>query len=273
MKLSSTKRVLITGVSRGIGKSIAELLIKNKYKVIGTCRDPGKIPETEKVPGVEYIPLELTDAKSIDHVIKKTGDIDILINNAGVSQIGPAEEIEFSQVKYLFDLNYFGPLKLIQKILPSMRLKRNGTIINISSLAAAICIPFSSVYVSTKAALEAFSKTLRNEVMPFNIKVVCVAPSYIKTTIPQKMSLKQGSIYTGALLHVKLKRKKMKESSPGAGIVAKKVLHILKKRNPKPRYVVGKGTFFITLFLKFLPEKLVQNIIRNIYISKKISNY
>ena len=123
------KRVLITGASRGIGAAIAYCLCQKGYRVIGTSRHPESIEKP--LEGVEYIQLDLNDQNSVDAALNRVGDIDILINNAGQSHLGAAEEYPLELTRALFETNFFGPLRLIQGLLPGMRQRRKGFILNI----------------------------------------------------------------------------------------------------------------------------------------------
>jgi short-subunit dehydrogenase len=129
----SPKRVLVTGASSGIGRSIAKLLSERGYEVLGTSRNTSTIKD--KLPNVTYFNLDLQDSKSIDALIPEIGDIDILINNAGQGQVGPLEEVPIEKIRSLFEVNLFGIIQLTQSILPSMRKRKTGLIINLSSFS------------------------------------------------------------------------------------------------------------------------------------------
>src|SRR5690606_6125533 len=146
--------VLITGGSSGIGKSIGEFLFCKGFTVYGTSRNPERI-KNSLFPLIE---LEIRDSISIknaiDKVIKISGRLDILINNAGVGITGPLEEIPMEEVKNNFETNLFGPIAMIQTVLPQMRLQKSGLIINITSIAGYMGLPYRSVYSASKGALE-----------------------------------------------------------------------------------------------------------------------
>jgi short-subunit dehydrogenase len=253
------EKVLITGASRGIGRAIAETLVKNGYEVIGTSRFPDKL--NDKLPEVKYLPLDLTDPQSIDKLVKSIGDIDILINNAGVSQIGPVEEVPMENVRRLFELNLFGVIHLTKAVLPSMRKRNKGFIINISSMAGKTSVPFSSIYAATKHGLDGFTKALRIEMKPFGIKATTLFPAYIKTTIPQEKAYKDDSAYIGALEKVRKVREHHIANAPGPEIIAEKVLKILKSDNPKVGYAVGGEAPLNAFLIKVLPSGLVEHFV------------
>ncbi|MEM9545388.1 MAG: SDR family oxidoreductase, partial [Bacteroidota bacterium] len=173
------KVVMITGVSSGFGKETAEYLDQKGYKVYGTSRKP------QSSSKLAMVPLELTDENSIEsavkHVLAKEGHIDILINNAGIGIAGPVEDSSFDDIRLQFETNFFSWVKLTQLVLPSMRANKSGMIINISSMAGFVGLPFQSFYSASKYALEGFSEGLRHEVKPYNIKVVNINPGDFNT--------------------------------------------------------------------------------------------
>ena len=181
-----TKIVLITGASSGIGKTIGEYLSSKKFKVYGTCRNPSNYPDTN----FELIKANINIKKEIDecvnYILSKENSIEILINNAGIGFTGPIEESSLSDVESLFKTNFFGPLEMIKKVLPIMRKNGGGLIINITSIAAYIGLPFRGIYCASKSALEIITESLRMEVKDFNINIVNIAPGDFKTDIVKR---------------------------------------------------------------------------------------
>lgn len=253
-------RVLITGASRGIGRAVAKALNSLGYWVVGTSRDPGKIED--RIEGVEYIKLDLNDDNSIAECARSVGAVDILINNAGQSQIGPAEELPLKKIRRNFQVNLFGMIQLTQAFLPGMRKRGKGFVINIGSLAGKFAVPFQSSYVASKFALAGFSWTLRNEVMKYGIKVVVIEPGDIRTTLLPDLIVKDDSAYKDSVLKVKTSRDKKVYSGTSPEAIAEKVVKILRTNNPKPFYTVGgKGPLFV--FLKrFLSDRFVEKLVR-----------
>ena len=252
------KTILITGASRGIGKAIAEALNSSDYNVIGTSRNIEAIPKDDKILGVRYFPLDLTINESINKLIQDVGNIDVLINNAGVSQVGPIEEVPMGKIRELFELNLFGLIQLTQGLLPQMRNKKDGLIINITSMASRSPVPFSTIYGVTKAGVEAFSKGLQNEVERFGIKTVVIAPFEINTTIPQEIFLKDNSPYYDITMKTKNIRDINLASAPDPSLVGKLVLKILKSKNPKFFYPVGKNSFIKNFLIKHAPREFIR---------------
>ena len=252
-------KVLITGASKGIGRAIACSLQNIGYHVIGTCRNPAQIER--KIEGIEYIKLDLLDEKSIEKCIQYVGSVDILINNAGQSQIGAAEEMPLEKAREFFQINLFGTIKLIQGFLPDMIQQGSGFIINIGSMAGAFAVPFQSSYVSSKFALDGFTWALRNEVMRYGIKVVMVEPNDINTTIQPMIFRSENSRYKNEMAKMMAARKKSMANANPPEIVAKKVVSILNKKKPKPFYYVGGMAPFLVFLKRFLPGKTVENLV------------
>lgn len=187
--------ILITGSSTGIGYAVAETLGKNGHKVYATMRSPQRSPELqqladkEKLP-ISILPMDVTDEKSVNEaisfVMEKEGHIDVLVNNAGVASRGAVEEMPLDYYRNDMETNYFGAIRCIKAVLPSMRKRRSGCVINVTSVAGKIYSNFQSTYCASKAALEAFSESLGQEVAPFNIRIALVEPGVIATPIFEK---------------------------------------------------------------------------------------
>lgn len=181
------KTWLITGCSSGIGMHIASYALALGHQVIATSRNKDKLDDLVKqYPNqVLALDLEITDEQQIETVVQKSiqhfGTIDVLVNNAGRGYSSTIEEGSTQAIQELFATNLFGPISLIQKVLPIMRKNRQGTIINISSFGTYTCGVGAGHYVACKAGLEKLSVTLRKEVEPFNIKVMVVQPSAFRT--------------------------------------------------------------------------------------------
>jgi short-subunit dehydrogenase len=258
-------RALVTGASRGIGRAIAEALAKGGYSVLGTSRGAAALPGDQKVPGVQYLRLDLGDEESIDSLVKEAGEIEVLVNNAGGSQIGPIEEVPVEAMRRLFQQNLLGSVRLTQGLLPGMRARGRGRIIFISSYAGVTPVPFLSVYAATKAALTALARGLRQEVIRDNVHVSVIAPFDIHTDIPLDLRFRDDSPYKAALLRVKEVRDRSLAEAPEPSIVARKVLHVLSAAKPRAFYPVGKNANLQGFLLKHLPDQTVERIIRKLF--------
>lgn len=180
--MSDQKVVLITGASSGIGSATAEHLVHRGYRVFGTARSPQKAATAS---GVSLLPLDVTMEASVSRtvqaVLDAAGRIDVLVNNAGMGAFGAFEETSIEQAQALFDTNVFGVIRMSKAVLPHMRARRSGLIVNVSSVQGFIPAPYAAIYSSTKHALEGLSESLDHEVRQFGIRVVLVEPAFTRT--------------------------------------------------------------------------------------------
>jgi len=247
---------VVTGASSGIGKAIAFSLKKAGYDVIGTSRNSEKI--SNKIDGIRYEQLDCGIESSVDAFIKRIGETDILVNNAGRSQIGAAEDVPMKKVRDLFEVNFFGLVRLTQGFLPGMRRKGGGQIINISSMSGVVGVSFTPYYCATKFAVEGFSESLRKEVYPFGINVTLIEPGYIGTGLKQEPHIDEKSPYYRYLINFKTVRDGKIDSGPDAFVVARKVMSIINKKNPRARYAVGGDAPLTAFLLRLLPNRLIE---------------
>ena len=181
---------VVTGSSTGIGFETSLLLARNGFYTYATMRDKRKSDIIEKIANkenlsLEVLSLDVNDDYSVRNAIHKILDekkkIDILVNNAGYGLFGALEHISIEEAKNQFETNLFGAIRTIKEVLPSMREQKNGIIINISSMSGIVGIPATSVYVSTKFALEGLSESISYELQPYGIKVILIEPGVINT--------------------------------------------------------------------------------------------
>ncbi len=191
--------IIITGCSSGIGFATAVLLAQNKYTVFATMRHPSQNTELQNLADkknlpIIILPLDVTKDGSVKNAIAQvldyTGRIDVLINNAGIGNLGPVEELPIENFISEMDTNFIGTVRCTKAVLPHMREKKNGCIINISSVGGRVFNYFSAPYSASKAALEAFSECLAMEVLPFGIRVAVVEPGIIDTLLQDKAKSK-----------------------------------------------------------------------------------
>ena len=186
---SVQKTALITGCSSGIGRETAHAFNDEGWTVYATARNPADI-EALGEAGCELATLDVTDQSDVDRVVDRIldeeGAIDALVNNAGYGQFGPIEDVSTAKVHEQFDVNVYGPHRLIKAALPGMRRERDGTIVNVSSVAGRISFPGGGVYSGSKFAIEAMSDALRNEVADFGVDVVVVQPGPVKTNFAKR---------------------------------------------------------------------------------------
>lgn len=182
--MSNSKVVIITGVSSGIGRATAEQFAQRGCRVFGTVRNIAKVQE---IPGVTLIEMDIRDEASIQRgiqtIIDQAKHIDVLVNSAGVTLLGAMEETSIAEAQALFDTNFFGLLRTIKAVLPHMRTKCSGRIVNVSSVLGFLPAPYMALYSASKHAVEGLSETLDHEVRQFGIRVALVEPSFTKTNL------------------------------------------------------------------------------------------
>lgn len=182
--MSNSKVVIVTGVSSGIGRVAATKFVDQGCRVFGTVRS---IAKTTPLAGVELIEMDVRDTASVQRgirsVIERSGRIDVLVNNAGVSLVGAVEETSIAEATSLFDTNVLSILRTTQAVLPHMRKQSQGRIVNVSSVLGFLPAPYMGMYAASKHAVEGLSETLDHEVRQFGIRVALVEPSFTKTNL------------------------------------------------------------------------------------------
>ncbi len=264
-----SKVVLITGGSSGIGKSIGEFLHQKGFIVYGTSRNPEKIINSI----FPLIALDVRDTDSIHlavaKIIQDSGRLDIVINNAGVGITGPLEEIPMVEIKNNFETNFFGPIAVIKAVLPQMRIQKSGFIINITSIAGYMGLPYRSVYSASKGALELITEALRMEVKPFGIKITNIAPGDFATNIAAgrfHAPVIQGSDYEQVYGSILKTMDSHVDSGSNPNEMAEAVFQIIQENNPKIHYKVGAFMQKFSIVLKrMLPDKIYEKMIMNHY--------
>jgi NAD(P)-dependent dehydrogenase (short-subunit alcohol dehydrogenase family) len=171
-------RVLISGCSTGIGRATALELTKRGHQVVATARRPETLDDLDVA---ERLRLDVDDDASVAEGVAAAGPVDVLVNNAGFEVAGPLERVPIDEVKRMFETNVFGALRMIQAVLPSMREKGGGTIVNVSSMAGRAVGPLGGTYSASKWALEALSEALHIEMRHFNIWTYMIEPGAIET--------------------------------------------------------------------------------------------
>ncbi|HTV57337.1 MAG TPA: SDR family oxidoreductase [Verrucomicrobiae bacterium] len=199
------QNVLITGGSDGLGRGAAEFLAARGYRVFAGSRNAQRLAELKKLAGeknlpLEVLPLDVTNDASVDAAVaeaeRRAGSIDVLINNAGIAIGAVMEEITLADLRKQFETNFFGVVRVTQRVLPGMRRRGQGRIINMSSIAGKVASPLMGPYSSSKHALEAVSDSLRLELYPFGISVVLIEPGFIPTSI-NRNAAELSSAYAG----------------------------------------------------------------------------
>lgn len=175
----------ITGCSTGFGRELAKQLLEHGYRTVVTARNPDDVKDLGEMNGALVLKLDVTDQAQIDAAVEaaeeKFGGIDVLVNNAGIGYLAAIEESEENETRRMFDINFFGLGRMIQAVLPKMRERRKGFIVNLSSIAGRTSLPSLGYYSATKFAVEGLSEALWQEVEPLGIKVMLVEPSGFRT--------------------------------------------------------------------------------------------
>ncbi len=270
---SSGTTVLITGGSAGIGMIAARDLAERGYTVYAAARGLEKM-EPLKAFGIHPVRMDLTKTDSIksglDEIFSLTGDIDILINNAGYGSYGAVEDVPMEEARRQFEVNLFGLAELTKAVLPGMRKKGKGRIINISSIAGRIHTPFASWYHASKHALEGFNSCLRTEVSPYGIKVISIQPGPVRTgwlEISTSNLVKNSGrgAYAREVATVCKSFEKI-FSIPFASASPEKIAGVIVKaatsRKPATRYIAPFGAKLMLLLRWILPDRILDFITR-----------
>ncbi|MFC4740382.1 SDR family oxidoreductase [Flavobacterium ponti] len=263
------KVVFITGASSGIGKAIGEFLHHKNFIVYGTSRNPSKV-ENSIFP---LVSLDVRNSQSIQAAISEvlsiTKKIDVVINNAGVGITGPLEEIPSEEIKNNFETNLFGPIEVMKAVLPQMRTQKQGLIINITSIAGYMGLPYRSVYSSSKGALELITEALRMEVKSFGIHITNVAPGDFATNIAAgryHAPVIKGSAYEITYGNTLKEMDSHVDSGSNPNQMAEVIYKIINTPNPKIHYKVGAFLQKFSIVLKrMLPDKVYERMLMNHY--------
>ncbi len=263
-----SKVILITGASSGIGAITANFLADKGFKVYGTSRHP-----KEDHKGFNLIQLDVLDKNSIEKavngIIQKEGRLDVLINNAGMGITGPVEETPTEEVRRAFETNFFGALEVIKAVLPQMRKQQQGLIINVTSIAGYMGLPYRGIYSTTKGALEIVTESLSMEVKQFNVKVTNIAPGDFATNIAS------GRYHTPVYKdspYAEIYRKNLDlmdqhvDSGKDPILIARQIYKIINDPNPKLHYKVGEFMQKFSIVLKrILPDRIYEKLIMKHY--------
>lgn len=269
-----SKIALVTGASSGIGAMTAIELAKEGFTVYAAARRVDKMAELEKY-GIRPVSLDLTNEESIvqcvETIIKESGRIDVLVNNAGYGSYGAIEDVPMEEARRQFDVNLFGMARLIQLVTPGMRANHYGKIVNISSMGGKIWTKFGGWYHATKFAVEGFSDCLRIELAPFGIDVVVVEPGGIKTDwgIIAANHLKESTKGGAYEQYANKAADGMIKSYSGnmltkPELIAKTVKKAVTKKRPRTRYLVGFMAKPMVITQKIFGDRVYDWVIKNL---------
>jgi NAD(P)-dependent dehydrogenase (short-subunit alcohol dehydrogenase family) len=249
----SNKVAVVTGSSTGIGFETALLLARSGFITYASMRDLKKSKNIAEIAKTENLPLTVVqlDVKddtsvkdAIGKIIAESKRIDVLVNNAGYGLFSPLEDVTLDQVKEQFETNFFGAIRVMHEVMPTMRRQRVGTIVNVSSLVGRVGLPLSSAYVATKFALEGLSESIKYELNEFGINIILLEPGVVKTNFMENLktadtTLKSESPYADLVDRITKEFGKMMNSGSSPKIVAEAILRTINSKDPDFRYVVG----------------------------------
>ncbi len=242
------KSVLITGTSKGIGYETALAFARAGFRVHATMRNPLASPALAKLAEKEHLPIKVS-AMDVDNDVSvcdgiaaiqsQHGPVDVLINNAGVERMGSIEEHSMDDFRATMETNYFGALRSIKAVVPQMRQRRSGSIINISSVAGSFSYPPATAYCASKWALEAITESLACEMKAFGVHVALVKPGIIDTAMAHRVTGTESAIYPHAARIANFFSTTLKNAPPPPSLVADKVLEIVTSGTWQLRHPVG----------------------------------
>jgi NAD(P)-dependent dehydrogenase (short-subunit alcohol dehydrogenase family) len=252
--MNDQKVAIVTGSSSGIGLESVLLLARNGYITYATMRSPEKDTSIKTAVQKEGLPirvvqLDVTDDNSVknavDHIISEAGRIDVLVNNAGYGLGGALEDLSMEEIKFQYETNLFGLIRVTQAVLPTMRKQRYGRILNLSSGAGIFGYPGGSAYVSTKFAVEGLSESIAYELEPFGIKVILIEPGFIRTNFTNAMVIAKkaqdsASPYSELMQKTMASTAELAKNASDAELVANIILDAASNPNPRLRYLAGK---------------------------------
>jgi short-subunit dehydrogenase len=255
------KRVFITGASSGIGLAIGKLLVAQGHEVWGTSRNLERIP---KIPRWHAVRLDLTDPLSIKEAfntaVTEAGYFDVLINNAGAGHFDPGELLSLETITSQFQVLVFGQIQLMQRALDHMQTRGEGLIINVTSLASRLPVPFMAAYNAAKAALASFTMSIQLELGNSRVHVVDLQPGDIRTEFNQGVtkSAKAERRYEAKVTKTWEVVERVMKNAPGPELVAHHVLKLINSNRPPPRITVGDAfqSKIAPLIFRFLPQRV-----------------
>jgi NAD(P)-dependent dehydrogenase (short-subunit alcohol dehydrogenase family) len=274
MTTASAPSALVTGASSGIGRATAVALRAGGYRVVGTCRNPANV--ADPVEGVHYVALELGDLASVEaaaaaalgHVGGADAAVDLLVNNAGESWVGSFEETGPEELTRLFAVNVVGTVHLTQLLLPGMRARGRGHVVNVGSLLAEFPVGYRSAYVASKAALRGFTLAARHELGPLGIRMCLVEPAYYRTGVRANRKVRQpapGSPYAAGFTAVEKATAKGDDLAGDPADVAARILAIARDPDPAPIHAVGRTEPYLLQARRLLSNRAVERLMMRRY--------
>src|SRR5437868_5693226 len=255
------KRIFLTGASSGIGLAAARLLVARGDEVWATSRNPERIPE---MPRLHPMRLDLGDSRSVEEAfnaaLAEAGHFDVLINNAGSGHFGPAENLSEKEIVSQFQILVFGHLQLLQLALRAMQARGEGLIINVTSLAGRLPVPFMAAYNAAKAAMASFTMSIQLELPDSRVRIVDLQPGDICTDFNDAVTKSERCEprYEARLAKTWNTVERNMKKAPKPDLVARRVCALSDQPNRPPRITVGDAfqTKFAPLIFRFLPQRV-----------------
>ena len=254
---------LVTGASSGIGRATAQLFAASGFRVFGTSRI--QRPDAD---GIEMLRLDVTSdgsvTRCIEEVLARAGHIDVVVNNAGVWQVSIAEETPLPTAHAIFETNFFGVVRMIDAVLPGMRERRAGRIINVGSLSAWVGEPGEAFYAESKKALSGYTEALRYETWPLGIHVSLVEPGSFSTNLTETLRATDSAINDYEAVRESIRKTLERALTEGGDPkrAAQVILKIAQSTAPRFRYGVGSGAAWLPHLRTLLPQQLFDYLVR-----------
>jgi short-subunit dehydrogenase len=252
------KRVFLTGASSGIGLATAHALLAHGDEVWGTSRNIEKLPRDNRF---HPITLDLHDNRNVQdafsHALGEAGHFDVVINNAGSGHFGPAELLSPEEIAEQFQLVFSAHVLLMQLALAEMRQREGGLIINVTSLASLLPVPFMGAYNAAKSAMASFTMSLQVELGDSNVRVVDLQPADIRTNFNDAVTRNSAAGYKNRVAKIWEAVDKNMKSAPGPEVVARAILKLIDQKNPPMRVIVGDlfQAKIAPFIFRFLPQR------------------
>lgn len=266
--MTSTDKLvaLVTGASTGIGRATARLLASSGYRVFATVRTPEAEATLRQDGSMEVLRLDVGEeaavSRTVRDVLDRAGHVDALVNNAGYALVGATEDLTRDRLRRQFEVNVFGAMQLCREVLPSMRARRSGRIVNVSSLAGRVSVPLMGAYCGSKFAIEALTDALRVEARPFGVGVALVEPGPVVTEFQRNALAVSQDILTSESVYRPVYRAYLDGGfDMGRGATAERVARVIRRaltaRRPRSRYRVRFVDSVATGFVQITPRAVM----------------
>ena len=260
-----SKVCVITGGTSGIGRCTAQAMLEKGYTVYELSR------REQGIAGMHHIVADVTNeqtlAAAVAEILQREEHIDVVINNAGFGISGAVEFTKTEDAQHQLDVNFFGMVRMNRQVLPVMRKQGYGRIVNLSSVAGAIAIPFQTYYSASKAAINSYTMALANEVKPFGIQVCCVQPGDIRTgfTAAREKNQLGDDIYGGRIARSVAGMERDEQTGMAPEKAGAFIAHVATRKGIKPVNTIGLQYQFFCFLAKILPAKALNFLVGLIY--------